>query len=80
MAKKSAMSGSNVLFNVEYVDGSLRSNRRVPGHLLDGLDGDKPAETEIIRQDLEISKKSGVAPLEIKSLMRVGAKKPKVRS
>lgn len=73
MAKKP---GSNakaefVLFNVTYEDGSQRSNRRVPADLLGGLDGDAPAKAEIEAQDRAISEKSGLPPLEIKSIKRV---------
>jgi hypothetical protein len=78
MAKKSVMSGENILFDVIYVDGSQRSNRRVPADLLGGLDGDEPALTEIMRQDREISEKSGMAPVAIKSLKRTGAKPERV--
>lgn len=74
MAKKKAVAGDNVLFDVVYEDGSQRSNRRVPADLLGGLDGDEPALTEIMRQDQEIAKKSGNPPMEIKSLKRSDAK------
>ena len=32
-----------VLFNVLYEDGTVTSNRKVPGSMLGGLDGDAPA-------------------------------------
>jgi hypothetical protein len=68
-----------VLFNVFYEDGSQRSNRRVPSELLGGLDGDEPARAEIEAQDRAIADKSGQAPLEIKKIVRVGAKDEKYR-
>lgn len=75
MAKKPAARAEFVLFDVTYEDGSQRSNRRVPGNVLGGLDGDEPARTIIEQQDREIAEKSGQPPLRIKSLQRVGAKK-----
>ncbi len=77
MAKKPGSKTESVLFNVVYEDGSQRSNRRVPGELLGGLDGDEPARAFIEEQDREISQKSGQAPLAIDRLWRVGAKEPK---
>lgn len=62
-------------FNDTYVDGSQRSNRRVPSEMLGGLDGDQPAKEAISEQDREIAEKSGKPPLEIASVERVGAKK-----
>lgn len=75
MAKKPAARAEFVLFDVLYEDGSRRSNRKVPGGLLGGLDGDEPARVVIEQQDREIAEKSGQPPLRIKSLQRVGAKK-----
>jgi hypothetical protein len=75
LAKKPAARAEFVLFDVTYEDGSQRSNRRVPGNVLGGLDGDDPARTIIEQQDREIAEKSGQPPLRIKSLQRVGAKK-----
>ena len=67
-----------VFFDVVYEDGSQRSNRRVPADLLGGLEKDEPALGFIIEQDREIAEKSGRAPLQIKSLHRVGAKPEKI--
>ncbi len=77
MAKKPGtnVKGEFAFFNVTYVDGSQRSNRRVPMDVLGGLDGDEPAKQAIADQDREIAEKSGKPPLEIKSVERVGAKK-----
>ncbi len=72
MARKPTARSEFVLFNVVYEDGSQRSNRRVPGEMLDGLDGDKPARSVIEQQDREISEKSGLPPLRIKAISRVG--------
>jgi hypothetical protein len=63
-----------VLFNVLYEDGTQRSNRKVPADILGGLDGDSPARAVIEEQDREISAKSGLPPLAIKTLMRVNGK------
>ena len=66
--------GEFTLFDVTYVDGSQRSNRRVPAGILGGLDGDEPAKQAIHEQDLAIAEKSGMAALEIKSIKRAGSK------
>ena len=44
-----------VFFNVVYEDGSQTSNRKVPGEVLGGLDGDEPAREAIEAQDREIA-------------------------
>src|SRR5579859_5566203 len=77
MAKKPGTNpkGEFAFFNVVYEDGSQRSNRRVPSELLGGLEGDEPARGYIMEQDREIAEKSGRAPLAIKDISRVGAKK-----
>lgn len=72
MAKKPTARSEFVLFDVIYEDGSQRSNRKVPADLLGGLDGDGPARTAIMEQDQAIAEKSGVPPLQIKSLKRSG--------
>ncbi|MGV3491677.1 MAG: hypothetical protein ACO1OG_10185 [Devosia sp.] len=72
MAKKPSPKSEFVLFDIVYEDGSQRSNRKVPGDLLGGLDGDEPAKTFIMEQDQGISEKSGVPPLQIKSIKRSG--------
>jgi hypothetical protein len=74
MAKKPSPRAEFVLFNVIYEDGTQRSNRKVPAEMLGGLDGDDPARTEIHAQDQAIAEKSGMPPLAIKSIKRVGAK------
>ncbi len=76
MARKPTVRTEYVLFDVVYEDGSQRSNRKVDASLLGGLDGDEPALTAIMEQDREISQKSGVPPLKIKSLTRSGKKAP----
>jgi hypothetical protein len=78
MAKKPGTNpkGDFVFFNVVYEDDSQRSNRRVPSEMLGGLNDDEEVVREfIIAQDSEIAEKSGKAPLKIKSVSRVGAKK-----
>lgn len=72
MAKKPTARSKSVLFNVVYEDGSQRSNRKVPSEILGGLDGDAPAQAEIEAQDRAIAEKSGMPPLKIKSIKRVG--------
>jgi hypothetical protein len=79
MAKKPGTNpkGEFAFFNVVYEDDSQRSNRRVPSEILGGgLGDDEDAAREfILAQDREIAEKSGKAPLKIKSISRVGAKK-----
>jgi hypothetical protein len=77
MAKKPGTNpkGEFAFFNVFYEDDSQRSNRRVPAELLGGLDDNEAVREFILSQDREIAEKSGKAPLEIKSIVRVGAKK-----
>jgi hypothetical protein len=60
-----------VLFNVTYEDGSQTSNRRVPGDILGGLEGDEPARAAIEAQDREIAERSGRPRGPIKVLERV---------
>ena len=76
MARKPTKRAEFVLFDVFYEDGSQRSNRRIPGEALGGLDGDDPARTIIEEQDREIAERSGQSPLRIKSLRRAGTKEP----
>ena len=75
MARKPTARTEFVLFDVFYEDGSRRSNRRVPGEMLGGLDGDEPARAVIEAQDREIADKCGLPPRRIKSMARVGGKK-----
>jgi hypothetical protein len=72
MAKKPTARTESVLFNVVYEDGSQRSNRKVPGELLGGFEGDDAARTFIMEQDRAIAEKSGLPPLPIKSITRSG--------
>jgi hypothetical protein len=74
MARKPAARAEFVLFDVFYEDGSRRSNRKVPGELLGGLDGDDPARIVIEEQDRIIAEKSGNPALTVKSIRRAGAK------
>ena len=74
MARKPTPRTEFVLFNVVYEDGTQRSNRKVPGHLLGGLDGDQPARAVIEQQDRDIAAKSGLPPMTIKSMSRVNGK------
>lgn len=59
-----------VLFDVIYEDGTLTSNRKVPGASLGGLEGDKPAQAAIEAQDREIAQRSGRPRTRIKSITR----------
>jgi hypothetical protein len=79
MARRPGSRSEFVFFDVIYEDGSQRSNRRVPAELLGGLEKDEPARAFLEEQDREISEKSGMSPLAIKTLSRAG-EKPKERS
>ena len=74
MARRPGSRSEFVFFDVLYEDGSQRSNRRVPADILGGLETDAPARTYLEEQDREISEKSGMRPLAIKSLWRTGEK------
>ena len=74
MPPKRKIESSFVAFDVEYVDGTRTSNRRVPATELGGLDGDLPARTIIENQDREIGLASGRPRPDIKSLSRSGAR------
>jgi hypothetical protein len=68
--KKPNPKAEYVLFNVTYEDGSQTSNRRVPGEILGGLEGDEPARQAIEQQDREIAERSGRPRGPIKTLER----------
>lgn len=68
--KKPTAKAEFVLFNVLYQDGTQTSNRRVPGSLLDSLDGDVPAKAFIEAQDREIAERSGRPRGPIKTIKR----------
>lgn len=72
MARKPTARTEFVMFDIVYEDGSQRSNRKVDASLLGGLDGDEPARAAIMEQDRVISEKSGMPPLQIKSIKRSG--------
>src|SRR5262249_49077233 len=74
MPRKPTKRTEFVLFDVLYEDGTQRSNRKVPGGVLGGLDGDAPARAYIEQQDREISEKSGLPVMPIKSIKRSGSK------
>jgi hypothetical protein len=59
---------------VLYDDGTLTSNRKVPGKVLGGLEGDEAARAVIEAQDREIAARSGRPRPRIKTITRVGAK------
>jgi hypothetical protein len=65
---------SFVFFDVQYVDGTRTSNRKVPATALGGLDGDSAARTVIEAQDREIGLASGNPRASIKSLARTAPK------
>jgi hypothetical protein len=58
-----------------FKSGALAGECGGIGTCLGGLDGDEPARAVIEAQDREIAEKSGLPPLRIKSLARVGSKK-----
>lgn len=75
MAKKPTARTETVLYDVVYEDGSQRSNRRVSAEVLGGLDGGEDAvKAEIARQDREIAARSGMPPLQIKTVKPSGKK------
>jgi hypothetical protein len=63
-----------VLFNVLYEDGTQTSNRKVPGAVVGGLEGDEPARAFIEAQDREIALRSGRPRPAIKTITRADGK------
>jgi hypothetical protein len=59
-----------VLFDVVYEDGRITSNRKVPGSVLGGVDGDAAARIMLEAQDREIAERSGRPRSRIKSVTR----------
>ncbi len=74
MARKSTARLEFALFDMFYGDGSQRSNRRVPGEILDSLNGDAPARATIEEHDRLIAEKSGNPAMVVKSTRRSGGK------
>jgi hypothetical protein len=72
--KKPTAKAEFVLFNVLYEDGTLTSNRRVPGDVLGGLEGDEPARAILEAQDRQICERSGRQRSRIKSITRAAPK------
>ncbi len=68
--QKPTAKAEHVFFDVLYADGTMTSNRRVPGSVLGGLEGDTPARAFIEAQDLEIAERSGRLRPPIKSISR----------
>lgn len=63
------------LFNVHYEDGSLTSNRKVPGEVLADFRGDDAIMDFLSSQDQDIAEKSGKPRGPIKTFEKVKAKK-----
>jgi hypothetical protein len=59
-----------VLFDIIYDDGSQSSNRKVPGDLVGGLEGDAPAISYLETLEREIAERSGKGRPTIKSIER----------
>jgi hypothetical protein len=68
--KRPADNKSFVLFDIIYEDGTLSSNRKVPGTELNGFDGDAPARAFIEAQDRDIAEKSGRTRGRVKTIVR----------
>jgi hypothetical protein len=68
--KKPKIDNGNVLFDVFYEDGVRTSNRKVPGDILGGLDGDEPARGFIEEQDRKIAGLSGNPQRAIERMVR----------
>ena len=72
--KKPTAKAEFVLFDILYEDGTLTSNRRIPGGILQSYEGDEPARGFIEKQDREIEERSGRSRGRIKSINRAGKK------
>lgn len=73
MKKKSAP--AFVMFDVVYEDGTLSSNRRIPGDVLEDIFSSDPARAFIENQDSKIAGQSGIRKPKIKSIKRVKTSK-----
>ena len=62
-----------VMFDVVYEDGTLSSNRRIPGEVLEDIFSNDPARAYIEKQDSKIAGQSGIKKPKIKSVTRVKA-------
>ncbi len=62
-----------VMFDVVYEDGTLSSNRRIPGEALEDIFSKDPARDFIESQDGKIASQSGIKKPKIKSVTRVKA-------
>ena len=69
--KKPRVTAGFVFYNVEYDDGTLKSNRKVPAELLDGFDPEDAVRAAIEEQDRAIAVMSGRLPGRIKTITRV---------
>ncbi len=69
LKKKSAP--AFVMFDVVYEDGTLSSNRRIPGEVLEDIFSNDPARDFIESQDSKIASQSGIRKPKIKSIKRV---------
>jgi hypothetical protein len=72
--KKPTQRVETVLFNVLYGDGTQTSNRKVPGNVLGGLEGDEAACAVLKAQDREIAERSDRPRPRIKTISRADAK------
>ena len=70
MARKPTAKETFVMFNVTYEDGTMTSNRRVPGSILGGRGVNTPAQALIEEQDRQIQEQSGRSRGAIKSIVR----------
>ncbi|MFV0367548.1 MAG: hypothetical protein ACK5KM_03725 [Hyphomicrobiaceae bacterium] len=68
-----------VLFNITYEDGTVTSNRRAPGEVLESLDGEAAVEAFFSQQDREIAERSGKPRAQIKAIEQVNMKKLKAQ-
>ncbi len=73
LAKNRRLKAEFILFDVHYEDGTRTSNRKVPGSVLGGIEGDAPAQAIIESQDQEIAERSGRARPAIKFIIRTSA-------
>jgi hypothetical protein len=73
-AKQRRLDAKIVAFDVFYDDGTRSSNRKVPGELVGGLDGDEPARNFIEEQERRIAEASGKPQRRIERMVRSGGK------
>ncbi len=71
MRNRGGKNTETALFDVVYEDGTLSSNRKVPGAALEGPDGEEGARAVLEEQDRKVVAAGGPPRARIKTIKRV---------